>query len=71
MRKTDICLWIITCILLLDINILPKIIVNGSSHDLFASLFELEMIWENELEVVEVLERVVRKWKDVPKEFKM
>ena len=46
-------------------------IVKGSNHDLFASLFELEMIWENELEVVEVLERVVRKWKGAPKEFKM
>ena len=71
MRKIDVCLWIVSCILLLDIHILPKIIVNGSNHDLFASLFELEMIWENELEVVEVMERVVRKWIDVPKEFKM
>ena len=46
-------------------------IVHGSSHDLFASLFELEMIWANELEVIEVMERVVRKWKDVPNEFKL
>ena len=43
--------------------------VNGSSHDLFASLFELEMIWENELEVIEVMERIVNKWKDAPNEF--
>ena len=71
MRKNYIWLWIFSCIVLIDIHILPKMIVKGSNHDLFASLFELEMIWENELEVVEVLERVVRKWKGAPKEFKM
>ena len=71
MRKIYIWRWILSFIVLLDIQILPNITVKGSSHDLFASLFELEMIWENELEVVEVIERVVRKWKDVPKEFKM
>ena len=45
--------------------------VEGSSHDLFASLFELEMIWENELEVVEVMERVLDKWKGAPNEFQL
>lgn len=71
MRKIDIYLCIIPYIVLLGINISRDIVVNGSSHDLFASLFELEMIWTNELEVIEVMERVVRKWKEAPNEFRL
>ena len=71
MKKVEIFLWFIPCVIFLEINIFSNVIVEGSSHDLFASLFELEMIWANELEVIEVMERVVRKWKDVPNEFNM
>ena len=67
MGDSDIYVWFVSCVILLDINMVFN--VDGSSHDLFASLFELEMIWENELEVIEVMERVVDKWKDAPKEF--
>ena len=64
--------WLVSWVTLLDINTFLNVFnVEGSSHDLFASLFELEMIWENELEVIEVMERVVGKWKDAPHEFQL
>ena len=69
MGDSDIYLWLLSCVILLDINMFFNVSVNGSIHDLFASLFELEMIWENELEVIEVMERIVNKWKDAPNEF--
>lgn len=69
MGHSDIYVWFVSCVILLDIKMVFN--VDGSSHDLFASLFELEMIWENELEVIEVMERVVDKWKDAPKEFQL
>ena len=71
MKRFEIFLWFIPCVIFVNVNIFSNVIVQGSSHDLFASLFELEMIWANELEVIEVMERVVRKWKDVPNEFKL
>ena len=72
MGSSHIYVWVLSWVILLDINMFFNVFnVDASSHDLFASLFELEMIWENELEVVTVMERVADKWKGVPNEFQL
>ena len=71
MENSHIYLWFASCVILLDVNMFFNVFVDGSNHDLFASLFELEMIWENELEVIEVMERVADKWKGAPNEFQL
>ena len=52
-------------------NVLFKSSVNGAGHELFASLLELEILWQNDIEVINVMERVVHKWEDSPNVFKL
>ena len=45
--------------------------VNCSKNELFASLLELEVLCQNDIEVVGVMKRVVERWKDSPQVFKL
>ena len=38
-------------------------------HDLFASLAQLEILWNNERDIVIVMERIADKWTDCPESF--
>ena len=43
----------------------------AGGHDLFASVSQLEILWENEQEIIDIMERIARKWKYPPKVFKL
>ena len=53
------------------INVLITSCVNCSKNELFASLLELEVLCQNDIEVVGVMKRVVERWKDSPQVFKL
>ena len=53
------------------INVLLTFCVNCSKNELFASLLELEVLWQNDIEVVSVMKRAVDRWEDSPHVFKL
>ncbi len=58
--------FLLIFIILSDSNIM----VSGiGGHDLFASLAQLEIVWENEKGTISVMERIAKKWKDLPGHF--
>ena len=40
-------------------------------YDLFASNMQLKILWENDIELVKLLESIQEKWKNSPKCFDM
>ena len=68
--KTCVYFWIVAWISS-SFNVLFTSSVNSAGYELFASLLELEILWQNEIEVIKVMERVVERWKDSPKVFKL
>ena len=40
-------------------------------YDLFASNMQLKILWENDIELVKLLERIKEEWKNSPKCFEM
>ena len=40
-------------------------------YDLFASNMQLKILWENDIELVKLLERIKGKWQNSPKCFDM
>ena len=53
------------------INVLLTFCVNCSKNELFASLLELEVLWQNDIEVVSVMKRVIERWEDSPHVFRL
>ena len=53
------------------INILLTLYVNCSKNELFASLLELEVLWQNDIEIIGVMKRVVERWEDSPQVLKL
>ena len=52
-------------------SILLKCVVDCVSNELFASLLELEALYQNEIEVITVIERVIDHWEDAPHVLKL
>lgn len=48
-------------------------LANGDigGYDLFASNMQLKILWENDIELVNLLESIKEKWKNSPKCFDM
>ena len=53
------------------INVLLSFCVNCSKNELFASLLELEVLLQNDIEVVGVMKRVIERWEDSPHVLKL
>lgn len=53
------------------INVLLTFCVNCSKNELFASLLELEVLWQNDIEIIGVMKRVVERWEDSPQVLKL
>ena len=53
------------------INVLSTFCVNCSKNELFASLLELEVLRQNDIEIVSVMKRVLERWEDSPHVFKL
>ena len=58
-------------IILSNVNNMVGVMGKFGGHDLFASLAELEKLWENDRDTVSVLENMAKKWKDLPHYFHM
>ena len=59
------CVFSITCFII-------KIAYGDiGGYDLFASNMQLKILWENDIELVKLLERIKGKWQNSPKCFDM
>ena len=53
------------------INISLIFCVSCSTNELFASLLELEVLRQNDIEIVSVMKRIIERWEDSPHIFKL
>lgn len=61
----------IASLLLCNDNWVYQVLGEVGGHDLFTSLAQLEVLWHNEIKVVSLMERIIKKMDSAPSALKL
>ena len=62
-------IWMTALIVYLQ-NLMQNMLCSYGGHDLFASMSELENLWQTELEVIDIIENISKRLDHPPKALK-